>query len=113
MVYYVMAQHSELVLFLRERKSSSLACLFEDAEEVEENIRGSRRIQYWVCFENLHAYEKQGCQCIPNFEQEDNEYEAELNQQQECESISDMESDSSVFEDVSISRYACQVDDNF
>jgi len=46
MVYYVMAQHSELVLFLRERKSSSLACLFEDAEEVEENIRGSRRIQY-------------------------------------------------------------------
>jgi hypothetical protein len=39
MVYYEMAQHSELVLLLRERKYSSLRCrLFEDAEEVEENI---------------------------------------------------------------------------
>jgi hypothetical protein len=44
MVYYVMAQHSELVLLLRERKYSSLKCLFEDVEEVEENIRASKKI---------------------------------------------------------------------
>jgi len=45
MVYYVKAQHFELVLFLRERKTSSLACLFEDSKEVEVNICVSRRIQ--------------------------------------------------------------------
>jgi hypothetical protein len=44
MVYYVMAQHSELVLLLLERKSSSLACLFEDAQEIEENICASKRV---------------------------------------------------------------------
>jgi hypothetical protein len=38
MVYYEMAQHANLVLLLRERKSSSLRCIFEDVEEVEENI---------------------------------------------------------------------------
>jgi hypothetical protein len=44
MLYYVMAQHSDLVLLLLERKSSSLTQLFEDAQGVEENIRVSRRI---------------------------------------------------------------------
>jgi hypothetical protein len=38
MVYYVMAQHLELVLLLRERKSTSLSQLFMDVEEVEENL---------------------------------------------------------------------------
>jgi hypothetical protein len=38
MVYYIAAQHPDLVLLLRERKSSSLRQSFEDAEEVEENI---------------------------------------------------------------------------
>ena len=38
MVYYVRAQHSDLVLLLRERKYSPLRRLFEDVEEVEENI---------------------------------------------------------------------------
>jgi hypothetical protein len=38
MVYYVMAQHSELVLHLRERKSTSLSQLFMDVGEVEENL---------------------------------------------------------------------------
>ena len=38
MVYYVMAQHLDLVFFLLERKSSSLRQLFEDAKRVEENI---------------------------------------------------------------------------
>jgi hypothetical protein len=45
MVYYEMAQHSDLVLLTRERKSSYLRCLFEDVEEVEENIRASKRIR--------------------------------------------------------------------
>ena len=39
MVYYVMAQHSDLVVFLLERKSSSLRQLFEDVKGVDENIR--------------------------------------------------------------------------
>jgi hypothetical protein len=39
MVYYVMDQHSELVLLLRERKSTYLSQLFMDAEEVEENLQ--------------------------------------------------------------------------
>ena len=51
MVYYVMAQHSDLVLFLLERKSTSLSHLFEDAKGVEKKIRASRRIQDPVYFE--------------------------------------------------------------
>jgi hypothetical protein len=38
MVYYIEAQRPDLVLLLRERKSTSLRWLFEDAEEIEENI---------------------------------------------------------------------------
>jgi hypothetical protein len=49
MVYYVMAQHPELVLIPRERKYSSLRHLFEDAEEVEENIRASRGVHMQAC----------------------------------------------------------------
>jgi hypothetical protein len=59
MVYYVMAQHSELVLLLRERKSSSLRHLFEDAEEVEKNIQACKRIREQTYFENMHAHEQQ------------------------------------------------------
>jgi hypothetical protein len=68
MVYYVMAQHSELVLLLRERKYSSLKCLFEDVEEVEENIHASKKIRDRVYFENLHAQDEQqeDCQYISN-----------------------------------------------
>jgi hypothetical protein len=38
MVYYIMSQYSDLVLYLRERKSTSLSQLFMDVEEVEENL---------------------------------------------------------------------------
>ena len=38
MIYYFMAQHSNLVFFLLERKSSYLRELFDDAKGVEENI---------------------------------------------------------------------------
>ena len=61
MVYYIMAQHSEIFLLLLERKSSSLRSLFEDAQGVEENICASRRIQEQGDFENLHAHEQTGC----------------------------------------------------
>jgi hypothetical protein len=70
MVYYVMAQHSELVLFLLERKSSLLMSLFEDAQEVEENICASRRTREWADFENPHLLEPTECQCGLDFEQE-------------------------------------------
>ena len=42
MVYYVATQHPDLVLFLRERKYSSLQQLFEDSKELEENIRACK-----------------------------------------------------------------------
>jgi hypothetical protein len=45
MVYYVMNQHLELVLHLRERKSTSLSQLFMDDGEVEENLQACGRIQ--------------------------------------------------------------------
>jgi hypothetical protein len=55
MVYYEMAQHSDLVLLLRERKASSLIRLFEDTEESKENIRDFQRIQDQSYFEYLLA----------------------------------------------------------
>ena len=57
MVYYVMTQHSDLVLFLLERKLSSLRQLFEDAKGVEENICASRRMQDPFYFEDMHGEE--------------------------------------------------------
>jgi hypothetical protein len=45
MVYYIVSQYSDLVLYLRERKSTSLSQLFMDVEEVEENLRACGRIQ--------------------------------------------------------------------
>jgi hypothetical protein len=78
MVYYVMDQHSELVLLLLERKSSSLRQLFEDAEEVEENICASWRIREWFYFKNMYAHEQVECQYVSYFEQEDNEYKVNL-----------------------------------
>jgi hypothetical protein len=77
-----MAQHPDLVLLLRERKYSSLRRLFEDAYEVEENIRACKRIQDQTYFENMHAHE----------------------QQEDCEYISDLERNSSVFLDFFVDR---------
>jgi hypothetical protein len=51
MVYYLMAQHNELVFLLLERKSSSLRNLFEDTQEVEENICASNKIREQAYFE--------------------------------------------------------------
>jgi hypothetical protein len=113
MVYYVMSQHSELALLLLERKSSSLRSLFEDAQEVEENIRASRRIRERVYFENLHAHEQEECQYGSDFEQEGNECEADLEQQQACEFISDSGLNSSTFAEYSKDRYACKFYDQF
>jgi hypothetical protein len=41
MLYYIKAQHLDLVFYLRERISSSLGELFVDAREIEEN--------FWAC----------------------------------------------------------------
>jgi hypothetical protein len=41
MVYYTLAQHHELFLYLRERKSSSLEQIFTNVEEIEDN--------FWAC----------------------------------------------------------------
>jgi hypothetical protein len=95
MVYYLMAQHNELVLLLLERKSSSLGNLFEDAREVEENIRASRWIRMQADSENLQTYEQEDCGYISDSEQESTKYKADLDQQPEGEYISDLESDSS------------------
>ena len=59
MVYYVAAQHPDLVLFLRERKSSSLQQFFEDAKELEENIRACKMLRYQARVEDIQAYEQE------------------------------------------------------
>jgi hypothetical protein len=78
MVYYVMAQHPELVLLLRERKYSSLRHLFEDVEEVEENIRASKGVHMQAYLENLHVPKEEDYQHVSDSEQEDSDYESEL-----------------------------------
>jgi hypothetical protein len=113
MVYYLMAQHNELVLLLLERKSSSLGNLFEDAQEVEENICASRRIRQRVDFDNLLAHEKKQCQYGSDSEQEGNEYEADLGQQPTHKFNSVSGSDFSVFAEYSRDKYACEAYDQF
>jgi hypothetical protein len=82
MIYYVMSLHSELALLLLERKSSSLRSLFEDDQEVEENIHASRRIRERVDSENLQAHRQINYEYISDFEQEGKEYKADLEHQQ-------------------------------
>jgi hypothetical protein len=62
MMYYVMAQHSELVLLLRERKSTSLSQLFMDAEELEENLRACGMIQSQY---HVNSEHETGFTCCP------------------------------------------------
>jgi hypothetical protein len=85
MIYYVMGLHSDLVLLLLERKSSSLTQLFEYAQKVEENICASRRIRGRDFFENLQAHEQAECHYTSGFEQENNEVGTILEQQWVCE----------------------------
>ena len=59
MVYYVMAQHSDLVLFLLERKSSSLRQLFEDVKGVKENIQACKMLRDQAPVEDIQAYEQE------------------------------------------------------
>ena len=59
MVYYVMAQHLDLVFFLLERKSSSLRQFFEDAKGVEENIRDCKILQDQGYVEDIQDYEQE------------------------------------------------------
>jgi hypothetical protein len=82
MVYYVMAQHLELVLLLRESKYSSLRHLFEDAEDVEENTRDSKGVHMQEYLKKLHVPKEEDCKQVSNSEQEDSDYESELEQQQ-------------------------------
>jgi hypothetical protein len=104
MVYYLMAQYNELVFLLLERKSSSLGNLFEDTQEVEENIRASRRIRQRVDFDNLLAHEQKQCQYGSDSEQEGNECEADLEQQKAYELISDSDMNSSTLAECSRDR---------
>ena len=64
MVYYVMAQHPELVFLLRERKSSSLRHLFEDDEEIKENIRDNKGVHMQAYLEKLHVPKEEDCQHV-------------------------------------------------
>jgi hypothetical protein len=82
MVYYVMAQHLDLLLILRERKLSSLRHLFEDVVEVEDNIRASKGVHTQAYLENLHVPKQEDCQYNLDSEQEDYEYGSDLEQQQ-------------------------------
>jgi hypothetical protein len=91
-VYYVMAHHPNLVLLLRERKYSSLRYLFEDVEEVEENIQACKRKRDQAYFENMHAHEQQ---------------------QEDCECDLDLEPNSSVFSYFSMDQDTYHAYDQF
>ena len=54
MVYYVMAQHSDLVFFLLERKSSSVIQLF-----VDDNIRACKMLRDQAHVEDIQVYEQE------------------------------------------------------
>ena len=54
-----MAQHSDLVFFLLERKPSSLRQLFEDAKGMEENIWACKMLGYQAYVEDIQAYEQE------------------------------------------------------
>jgi hypothetical protein len=110
MVYYIMAHHLEIVLLMRERKSSSLIHLFEDVKEVEENIRDSR----WVHKkENVHIQEEEDCQSISDFDQGYSNYGSYLEQELGSRHDSHLESGSSSFADFSRGRNAYPYDDQF
>jgi hypothetical protein len=78
MVYYVMDQHPKLVFLLRERKYSLLRHLFEDSEEVEENIRDNKGVYMQAYHEKLDVPKEEDCQHVSDFEQEDSDYESEM-----------------------------------
>ena len=72
---------------------------------MEENICASRKIPEQFDFENHHLPEPDKHQYELDFEQEDYESEADLEQQQACELLSNLESDTSVFAKYSHDRY--------
>jgi hypothetical protein len=111
MVYYVIAQHPELVLLLRERKSSSLRHLFEYVVEVKENIRASKWVHTQAYLRNLH--EQEDCPSVSDSEQEDSEYESDLEQQRGSGCDSHLELDPSIVTDFSMGRNAYQSYDQF
>ena len=80
---------------------------------MEENICASRRILEQLDFENHHLLEPDKYQYDSYFEQEDYESEADLEQQQACELLSDLESDSSVFANYYQDRYESGFYDQF
>jgi hypothetical protein len=113
MIYYIMGLHSDLVLLLLERNSSSLTQLFEDAQEVEENICASRRIRGRDFFENLQAHEQEECHYTSDFEQENNEVGTVLEQQRVCELFLDSDLNFSTVSEYSRDRYESEVYDQF
>ena len=56
--------------------------MFEDSQEVEENIHASKMIRERVYSENMQAHEQAECHYISDFEQEGKDYKADLEQQQ-------------------------------
>ena len=80
---------------------------------MEENIYASRRICDQDGFENLPAQEQEDCQYVSDFEQESNEFEADLEQQRACEFTSDSGQNSSIFAEYSRDRYASEVYEQF
>jgi hypothetical protein len=101
------------VLFLLERKSSSLTSLFEDDQELEENICASRRTREQADFENPHLPEPTKCRYGSDFEHEGYQCEIELEQQQACEFISESDLDSLILAEFSRDRYESEVYDQF
>jgi hypothetical protein len=124
MIHYVMCLHSELALLLLERKSSFLTQLFEDAHEVEENIRAAKWTYKLSYSENMYSYEQENCQYVSILDQEDSKYgsdfehgdyecKAVCEQQRVCESISDSSQSFSIFVECSRNMYESECYDQF
>jgi hypothetical protein len=56
--------------------------MFEDVEEVEDNIKAGKGVHMQEYLEKLHVPEEEDCQHVSDFEQEDSDYELELEQQE-------------------------------
>jgi hypothetical protein len=56
--------------------------MFEDVEEVEENIMASKGFNMQAYLENFHVHKQEDCQYVSDSEHEDIEYESYLEQQQ-------------------------------
>ena len=78
---------------------------------MEENIRASIIIQDPIYYEDLHGEEQEDNHYLLDSKQEDNKYRSDLEQQQGCKYISELDKSYVAFADYYMDMYAYQVYD--